>query len=48
MVSQVDRTLILVKPDAVARGLTGESIARFEKKGLASVALGLWLVSAPS
>ncbi len=30
----MDRTLILVKPDAFARGLTGEVIARFERKGL--------------
>jgi nucleoside-diphosphate kinase len=30
----VDRTLILVKPDAFARNLTGEIIARFERKGL--------------
>jgi nucleoside-diphosphate kinase len=35
----VDRTLILVKPDAFARGLTGEIIARFENKGLKIVAL---------
>jgi nucleoside-diphosphate kinase len=35
----VDRTLILVKPDAFARGLTGEIIARFESKGLKIVAL---------
>jgi nucleoside-diphosphate kinase len=35
----VDRTLILVKPDAFARGLTGEIIARFERKGLKIVAL---------
>jgi nucleoside-diphosphate kinase len=35
----VDRTLILVKPDAFARGLTGEIIARFERKGLKLVAL---------
>jgi nucleoside-diphosphate kinase len=35
----VDRTLILVKPDAFARGLTGEIIARFERKGLEIVAL---------
>jgi nucleoside-diphosphate kinase len=35
----VDRTLILVKPDAFARGLTGEIIARFENKGLTIVAL---------
>ena len=30
----MDRTLILVKPDAFARGLTGEVIGRFERKGL--------------
>ena len=35
----MDRTLILVKPDAFARGLTGEIIARFERKGLAIVAM---------
>jgi nucleoside-diphosphate kinase len=35
----VDRTLILVKPDAFARGLTGEIIARFERKGLRIAAL---------
>lgn len=29
-----DRTLILIKPDAVARGLIGEIIARIERKGL--------------
>ncbi len=35
----MDRTLILVKPDAFARSLTGEIIARFERKGLRIVAL---------
>ena len=35
----MDRTLILVKPDAFSRGLTGEIIARFERKGLRIVAL---------
>jgi nucleoside-diphosphate kinase len=35
----MDRTLILVKPDAFARGLTGEILARFERKGLKIVAL---------
>jgi nucleoside-diphosphate kinase len=34
-----ERTLILVKPDAFSRGLTGEIIARFERKGLRIVAL---------
>lgn len=36
-----DRTLILVKPDAFGRGLTGEIVARFERKGLKLVALKL-------
>ena len=31
----MERTLILAKPDAYARGLTGEILARFERKGLA-------------
>src|SRR5919107_3222462 len=35
----MEQTLILVKPDAFARGLTGEIIARFERKGLKIVAL---------
>jgi nucleoside-diphosphate kinase len=35
----VERTLILVKPDAFARRLTGEIIARFERKGLTIAAL---------
>jgi len=35
----MERTLILVKPDAFARGLTGQIIARFERKGLRIVAL---------
>jgi len=35
----MDRTLILVKPDAFARSLTCEIIARFERKGLRIAAL---------
>jgi nucleoside-diphosphate kinase len=35
----MDRTLILIKPDAFARNLTGEIIARFERKGLRIAAL---------
>jgi nucleoside-diphosphate kinase len=35
----MDRTLILVKPDAFKRGLTGEILARFERKGLRIVAM---------
>jgi nucleoside-diphosphate kinase len=37
----MERTLILVKPDAFARNLTGEIIARFERKGLRLAALRL-------
>ena len=37
----MDRTLILVKPDAFARNLTGELVARFERKGLRIAALTL-------
>jgi len=35
----MERTLILVKPDAFERGLTGEILARFERKGLRIVAM---------
>ena len=40
----MDQTLILVKPDAFERGLTGEVIARFERKGLRIAALKLMRV----
>ena len=33
------RTLVLIKPDAVRRGLTGAILSRFESKGLTVVAL---------
>ena len=35
------RTLILIKPDAFERGLSGEIIDRFERKGLKPVAIKL-------
>jgi len=35
----VERTLVLIKPDAVRRGLTGDIIGRFERAGLKIVAL---------
>ncbi len=35
----MERTLILVKPDAFARNLSGEIIARFERKGLQLAAM---------
>jgi nucleoside-diphosphate kinase len=42
-----ERTLILVKPDAFERGLTGEVIARFERKGFRLVALTLMQADEP-
>src|SRR5947209_15803238 len=41
----MERTLILIKPDAFARGLSGEIIARFERKGLRLVAMNLMTMS---
>lgn len=37
----VERTLVLLKPDAVSRGLVGEILGRYEAKGLRLVALEL-------
>jgi nucleoside-diphosphate kinase len=39
-----ERTLVLVKPDAVGRALTGEIVARFERRGLAIKAARLLTV----
>src|SRR6185436_11388647 len=41
----VERTFVLLKPDAVARRLTGEILGRFERKGLKTVALKLLKVT---
>jgi nucleoside-diphosphate kinase len=40
----MDRTLILIKPDAFSRALTGAIVARFERKGLRIVALKLMTI----
>jgi nucleoside-diphosphate kinase len=40
----VNRTLVICKPDAVERGLSGEIIARLERKGLRLVAADLRLL----
>ena len=40
------RTLVLLKPDAVRRGLVGEILSRFEAKGLSLVALELRTIDA--
>lgn len=37
----MERTLIIIKPDAVQRGLIGEIIARFERRGLRIVGMKL-------
>jgi len=37
--AQVQRTLVLLKPDALQRGLVGEILARFERRGLKIVGL---------
>ena len=41
----VERTFVLLKPDAVARKLTGEILGRFEQKGLKTIALKLLKVT---
>jgi nucleoside-diphosphate kinase len=41
-----DRTLVLLKPDAVERGLVGEIISRIERKNLKIVAMDLRLLDA--
>ncbi len=41
----IEQTLILIKPDAVARGLTGEILARFERRGYTIAAAKLLLTS---
>ena len=39
--SSTERSLVLVKPDAIRRGLLGEILSRFERKGLVVEALVL-------
>jgi nucleoside-diphosphate kinase len=41
-----ERTLVLIKPDAVRRGLVGEIIGRFERKGLTMGAVVLRTIDA--
>ena len=41
ILTMTERTLILIKPDGVSRGLVGEVISRIERKGLKLVALDL-------
>ena len=40
----MERTLVIIKPDGVKRGLVGEVISRFERRGLKIIALRMtWL-----
>jgi nucleoside-diphosphate kinase len=41
----VDRTLVIVKPDGVERGLAGEILGRLERKGLTLVAAELRVIT---
>ncbi|GAB2820627.1 nucleoside-diphosphate kinase [Alpinimonas psychrophila] len=41
MMAHIEETLVLVKPDGVARGLTGEILSRIEAKGYALVDIRL-------
>ena len=46
MAEQAQRTLVLLKPDAVRRGLVGEIVGRFENRGLRIVAMELRTIDA--
>ena len=41
----MERTLIIIKPDAIQRGLTGEILGRFERRGLRIVGMKFMAVS---
>lgn len=43
----MERTLVIVKPDAVQRGLIGEVISRFERRGLKIVAMKMMRIDTP-
>ncbi|MCG2874137.1 MAG: nucleoside-diphosphate kinase [Acidilobus sp.] len=43
--AMIERTLVLIKPDGVRRGLIGEIISRFERKGLRIVAMKMMRMS---
>ena len=42
----MDRTLVIVKPDGVERGLVGEIVSRLERKGLRLVAAEMRIITA--
>nr|MDA8218201.1 nucleoside-diphosphate kinase [Dehalococcoidales bacterium] len=43
----MERTLVIVKPDGVQRGLIGEILGRFERKGLRLVAMKMIAIDRP-
>ena len=45
--TDIERTLAILKPDAVRRGLVGEIIARFERKGMKIVGMKLMQIDRP-
>ncbi len=42
---EVERTLVIIKPDAVQRGLIGEIVSRFERRGLRIVAMKMMQIT---
>ena len=44
--ADIERTLVIVKPDGVQRGLTGEIVSRFERRGLKIVAMRFGTIDA--
>ncbi len=44
----MERTLIILKPDSVQRGLVGEIVTRFEKKGLQLAGMKLMVIPKPT
>jgi nucleoside-diphosphate kinase len=44
-IETMERTLVIIKPDAVQRGLTGEIITRLERRGLRIVAMKMMQIS---
>ncbi len=43
----MERTLVLIKPDAMQRGLAGEIVARLERRGLRIIAMRLFQMDEP-
>jgi nucleoside-diphosphate kinase len=43
----LERTLVIIKPDAVQRGLIGEIVTRFERRGLRIAGMKLMQISEP-